>query len=469
MIADYLDRREVGGYVAAVKDQLKAGTLNDQAPAAAAGIGRGSADQDPGAAAQAVLDALPDDDTGTASSGGENVNAPFLSRDPMVSVLQTSLEAEARQNGLVRTREPGGPFGHIVGVVECIEHRIDSILHPEKFSTDDPDWVTKIGQGTLDRIAKGNHPFNPTPAEYEVADAAWRLVVVGDWGTGLPHACMVSRLMAAEVTDAIQRHLPVHVLHLGDVYYSGDPVEVQRRVLADGMWPVSAEQAAQGVTSWSLNGNHDMYCGGWGYFDTLLADERFSHQHSPDGKPTSFFRIRTPAWDLVGLDTSWDPDPLSEGKSGVLADPQADVVQGWGAEAQREGRKLMLLSHHQLVSAYDTKDIGTVLPDKLRPLLDGHQIAAWLWGHEHRCMGFEAVQGIPFVRCIGHGGIPVEQLQPPSAPIPSPGLWQETGTFEENSLNWHKFGFAVLDFDGPQAQIRYRDDDGTETRTESVT
>jgi hypothetical protein len=27
----------------------------------------------------------------------------------------------------------------------------------------------------------------------------------------------------------------------------------------------------------------------------------------------------------------------------------------------------------------------------------------------------------------------------------------------------------VLDFDGPQAQIRYRDDDGTETRTESVT
>ena len=32
------------------------------------------------------------------------------------------------------------------------------------------------------------------------------------------------------------------------------------------------------MTSWALNGNHDMYSGGWGYFDHLLADERFSRQ-----------------------------------------------------------------------------------------------------------------------------------------------------------------------------------------------
>jgi hypothetical protein len=450
-----------------MKQQLKAGALDDKAPAAAAGIGRGSPDQDPAAAVQAVLDALPDDNTGAASSGGEDVNSPFFSRAPMVSLLQTSLEDEARKSGIVHERKPGGPFSHVAGVVETIEHKIDSILHPQKFSTDDPDWVTKIAAATLDRIAKGNHPFNPTPAELEIADATLRVIVVGDWGSGLPRACTVSQLMTAEIADAQKQGVPVHVIHLGDVYYSGDPVEVQRRVLAEGMWPVSAAQAAQGVTSWSLNGNHDMYCGGWGYYDSLLADERFAAQHSPDGKPTSFFRIKTPAWDLVGLDTSWDTDLLTEGQSGVLADPQATVVEGWAAEAEREGRKLMLLSHHQLVSAFDTDDIGTVLPAKLAPLLEGGQIAAWLWGHEHRCMGFEPVHGIPFVRCIGHGGIPV-MVGDATAPIPSPGLWQETGSFEENGSSWHKFGFAVLEFDGADVQITYHDDDGSEPRTEPI-
>jgi hypothetical protein len=53
--------------------------------------------------------------------------------------------------------------------------------------------------------------------------------------------------------------------------------------------------------------------------------------------------------------------------------------------------------------------------------------------------------------------------------IPPPGLWEESGSFEENALSWHKFGFAVLDLDGSQAQIRYRDDDGTQTRIEQIT
>ena len=44
MIADFLDRDEVGGYVAAMRDQLKAGQLDGKAPAAAAGIGRPAAD-----------------------------------------------------------------------------------------------------------------------------------------------------------------------------------------------------------------------------------------------------------------------------------------------------------------------------------------------------------------------------------------------------------------------------------------
>jgi hypothetical protein len=452
MIAQFSDEDEVGRYVGAMRDQLAAGALDEHAAAAARAIGRGAADP-----ATAVLAALPQDDAGPASSGEGEIRSPFFSRNPAVSLLQTSLEDEARKSGAVDRPKHLGLFTHIVGFVE-------SILHPERFGPHDSDWVSRVAEATLDRLAKGNHPFNPKPAEYEISEDDARIVIVGDWGSGLPRARAVAELMALEVADALAAGRPAHVIHLGDVYYSGDEVEYERRLLADGAWPVTVDQTRAGVTSWTLNGNHDMYGGGYGYFDTCLAkDVRFAKQRSPDGKPTSFFRIKTPSWDLVGLDTSWNAEVLSKGLVGVLEDPQAEYVIRWAAEPER---KLMILSHHQLLSAYDLGDLGTVLPYKLQPLLDGKQISAWLWGHEHRCMGFADGEGrIPFVRCIGHGGVPVP-LE--TGAIPEPGIWLETESYDDQGDHWHKFGFAVIDFDGPGGQIRYRDDEGKQTRIEQI-
>lgn len=454
MIADYLDRNVVESYVGAVRAKIESGELDEHAARAAYTIGLGASQP-----RESMLAVIPED-SGPASSGEGGINAPFFSRDPTVSLLQTSLEDESRKRGIVHEPEhKKHRFGHIVAVIETIVHDVAHFLHPEKFGSHDPEWVTAIGQATLERLAKGNHPFNETPADYAIEDDDARVVIVGDWGSGLPRAVDVARQMAAEVADAIARGRAVHVIHLGDVYYSGDPVEYERRLLAPGLWPVTVEQARGGVTSWTLNGNHDMYGGGYGYFDTCLGDERFAKQHSPDGEPTSFFRIRTPSWDLVGLDTSWDPQVLSKGLVGVLHGRQADVVNGWAAESTR---KLMLLSHHQLLSAYDHKDIGTVLPYKLQSLLQGKRISAWLWGHEHRCMGFtDPEQRIPFMRCIGHGGVPVP-AHDPQKPLPAPGIWQTSGNFEQNDASWAKFGFAVIDFAGPAATIRYVDDAGQE-------
>jgi len=464
VIADYLSRNEIVGYVAALRDKVASGELDGHAAAASKAIG-----QDPDNARAAILAALPADGAGAASSGGEHVNLPFFSRDPAVSLMQSSLEVEARKHDLVHESQMHRLRRRIVGVLEELKE-----LVPEKFSTRDPEWITRIGEATLERLAQGNHPFNAQPAEYEITGDDARIVLVGDWGSGLRHARAVSALMAKEVTDALSAGRSVHVIHLGDVYYSGVAEEVRLRVLADGMWPVTKAQAKAGVTSWSLNGNHDMYGGGWGYFDTLLGDERFAHQHSPhDGKPTSYFRIRTPTWDLVGLDTSWDPVVLSKGLQGVLADPQAARVSDWAADLGR--RKLMLLSHHQYVSSYDLGDIGQVLPHKLQTLLEGNHVDAWLWGHEHRCMGFKAaqgMQGVPFMRCIGHGGVPIPATA--KGAIPSPGLWQipqaddHDGIFEEHDARWNRFGFAVLDFDGPRLTIRYRNDQGHTNLTEQL-
>jgi hypothetical protein len=315
----------------------------------------------------------PDIDT-TVSSGGGPQGVPYLSRAPLVSMVQSHIEEALGDEGVP---DPGEPSSLWSRLVSTVEH--DLRLAPGSFTPDDPDWYVFIAKGVLERLAEGNAPFNNTPAEYAgLADDA-RLVVVGDWGTGLPRARDVAALMQEKIGEALGGGRQVLVLHLGDVYYSGLETEDQRRFL--DLWPVTLAQADAGVTSWSLNGNHDMYSGGFGYFGTLLGDPRFGHQRSPDGKPTSFFRLRSPSGDFIGLDTSWDSDVTSAGQVGVLQDPQGSYVATVAAQSPR---KLVLFSHHQLVSVYDRSDLGATLPAKLAPVLTGNRVTAWWWGHEHR-------------------------------------------------------------------------------------
>jgi hypothetical protein len=453
MIKQVVDRNEVGRYVDALRDQLDAPQLRDKAARAADTL------EGTGDSVEKLREALPPVTEKLASSGSDAADvAPFMSRDPIQSLLQSTLEDKLRERGV-----PGEAPKHR-GFLAWLIHLIESILHPVRFGPDDPNWVIDVAGAVLERMAKGNHPFNPLPAEYEIEDNA-RVVIVGDWGTGLPRAQEVAKFMAQEVAEALAEGREAHVIHLGDIYYSGLKGEVRRHVLAPGMWPVSAEQASTGVTSWSLNGNHDMYSGGFGYFETLLGDERFSRQCSPDGNATSFFRLRSPSWDFVALDTSWDTDVLSSGFVGVLQDPQAEFAQRVAGES---ARKLMLLSHHQLLSVYDKEDLGPTLEKKLAPVLDGSRVTAWLWGHEHRCMGFKEAKQVKTSRCIGHGGVPVLMEHKPDELIPSPGEWEERDFSEYHGDHWGRMGFAILDLAGPQIKVRYRNELGLTSRKETI-
>jgi hypothetical protein len=454
MIRQVVDRHEMHRYVEALRDHLDAPELQDPAARAAETVpGTG----DPVAKLRA---ALPPVEPRLASSGARSTNvAPFMSRNPIQSLLQSTLEGKLREQGV----QPEEAAKHR-GLLAWLIHLLESILHPVRFGPDDPNWVIDVAGAVLDRLARGNHPFNPLPAEHEIADDA-RVVIVGDWGTGLPRARAVAEHMAEEVAEALAEGREAHVVHLGDIYYSGMEEEVHRHVLAPGRWPVTFEQASAGVSSWSLNGNHDMYGGGFGYFETLLGDERFSRQRSPDGKATSYFRLRSPSWDIVGLDTSWSLEVLSSGFIGVLEDPQAAYAARVAGESER---KLMLLSHHQPISVYDTEDLGPTLLEKLGPVLEHNRVTAWLWGHEHRCMGFSETDDVKVPRCIGHGGVPVLMTHTPEEEIPAPGLWQECGFSEYRGDHWGRMGFAVLDFSGEQIKVRYRDEQGTTSREETI-
>jgi len=269
--------------------------------------------------------------------------------------------------------------------------------------------------------------------------------------------------MRQAIEAALAEGRQVHVIHLGDVYYSGFESEDKKRFL--NPWPVTGDQAAAGVTSWSLNGNHDMYSGGFGYFRTLLADDRFRAQRSPDGKTTSFFRLRSPSWDFVGLDTAWQTDVTSNGQIAVLQDPQAKYVADVAAGS---ARKLVLFSHHQLVSYYDQGDLGRTLPDKLAPVLTGNRVTAWWWGHEHRAITYGADAGVRFPRCLGNGGVPILPDQAPPAGSKPPITWHSNRTVREHGQKRVRFGFAVLDLHPDRIEVAYIDDDGYRAHTETV-
>jgi calcineurin-like phosphoesterase family protein len=447
-----------------IADVTRPGFLREHLDAIRAALEGGTLDA--AAGADTLRAAMPGDGTGPPSSRGDPTGAdgaPFLGRDPVVSLLQTSLEERLRDDHPDEIEEDA-PARDDTEAQGSVAHVVQWLRHPERFSRDDPRWITGVAGAVARRLERGNHPFNPVPARAQIADDA-RVVLVGDWGTGLPRARAVAAFMREEVEDALADGREAHVIHLGDVYYSGDDAEYDRRLLADGLWPADAGDAAGGVTSWSLNGNHDMYSGGWGYFDHLLAEERFAAQRSPDGRGTSFFRITSPSWELVGLDTSWEADPLSLGRSAALHDPQAAFVARVAGESDR---KLALLSHHQFVSVHDPQEIDGTLPSKLADVLASGRVTAWFWGHEHRCMGYAATGGVAAPRCLGHGGVPVVVSEGLGAPVPAPGIWEERGFLDEGGRHWGRFGFAVLDFAGPRIAVRYRDDLGRVTRTEAI-
>lgn len=453
MRRDASNKNDVRNYVGKVRDTLGDPRLQDVIERAAAQVPGDEAPRD-------KIAALLSPDIGSmVSSGGEPEGVPYLSRAPLVSMVQSHIEEALGDAGVP---DPGEPSSLWSRLVHTVEH--DLRIAPGSFTRDDPDWYVFIAKGVLERLAEGNAPFNEAPAEYDGLAENARLVVVGDWGTGLPRARDVAAHMQERIGEALAGSRQVHVLHLGDVYYSGLETEDQRRFL--DLWPVTQEQSDAGVTSWSLNGNHDMYSGGFGYFGTLLRDPRFRDQRSPDGKPTSFFRLRSPSWDFIGIDTSWDSDVTSAGKVAVLQDPQGRYVTAVAAESSR---KLVLFSHHQLVSVYDKPDIGSTLSAKLAQVLNGNRITAWWWGHEHRAITYEAAGGVRHPRCLGNGGVPVlPDAAPPAGSKPAI-TWHSTRTVREDSQERTRFSFAVLDLQPDRIEVEYVDDDGHTPHTETIT
>lgn len=354
----------------------------------------------------------------------------YLPRSPAVSLLQSTLTdcVLSRVEDLVKPLPPeNNSFG------DFVLREFDVF---RKFGPCDAGWVESVISKGLSLLHSRPKFVDGRAPEVEIAGDA-RLVVVGDWGTGLTWAQAVGREMAKHVAAAKGEGREVHVLHLGDVYYSGWKEEYRSRFLP--YWPVRS--ADEDVASWALNGNHDMYSGGHGYFGYLLRDPRFAAQNG-----SSYFCLQNGDWQLLGLDSAYHDEDLA-GEQGE-----------WVAKKQMASdRKTMLFTHHEPFSAYATLERPPPMLERLDKAFEVRPIDAWLWGHEHLACVYQP-QPQPYLKfgsCVGHGGVPV-LIEPHEEPHPEV-TWRAREHRQIYENLWQLFGFAVLDLDGPGIDVAYYD------------
>jgi hypothetical protein len=240
----------------------------------------------------------------------------FFSRDPVVSNLQSALDqyfeekagSEVEQIVEKELADDGrrGENGDVAVTDRTLlesepQRDSDGRRLFGKFEVTDPGWISSaLAMGI--RKFRGKHRFPIQPSQpLEIKNNA-RLVLVGDWGSGIPRAQKVADQMQRYIDGDRRENRVVHVIHLGDVYYSGWKREYQKRFLQ--YWPVKPEKREE-IGSWCLNGNHDMYSGGHDYFDFLLSEPRFNKQRG-----ASYFSFYNQSWKILAVDTAWEDDDL---------------------------------------------------------------------------------------------------------------------------------------------------------------
>jgi hypothetical protein len=395
---------------------------------------------------------------------GESESKPldstvFLSRDPDISALQSALdeflevqapERIARDVQTSSTRRNAGSDADAQSDIVMVTDKSLATKRRvfEQFSVTDIRWISCLFAEAKRKFSQ-RHEFVSAPTSHDL-HAKSRLLVVGDWASGLPRAIYVSQWIRHHLELGLTENIAQHVIHLGDTYYSGWPSEYERRFLPH--WPVHTALSER-IGSWSLNANHDMYSGGYGYYDTLLRDTRFARHGS-----CSYFALQTPFWRILGIDTGW--------KDGELEEPQATWVRQQCTEARIHNQKVLLLSHHQLFSSYESE--GTALQSSLRELLNEGHIHAWIWGHEHRCMVFGPHLGLQYAACVGHGGVPVYMNHAEKERCPEPGIYEDRRYMQQGLERWAYMGFCILDFEDRNLGIRFLDENGDLIRTDRI-
>ena len=256
-----------------------------------------------------------------------------------------------------------------------------------------------------------------------------RVAIVGDWGTGQPEA--------RAVLEQIARKKPHVVIHLGDIYYSATEFEVENYFY--NIWREVLNLPASNISTFTLAGNHDMFCGGVPYYKLIQKLEQ----------PASYFCLRNDDWQFVAVDTGLHDSKPDGTTPTYLEDTEVAWLKDKMASAGK--RRTILLSHHQLFSAFEGicgKSVNETLYGQVKDILPN--VAVWLWGHEHNQVIYENYKGV-LGRCIGHGAFPIAKDQIPATP-----KFPEVPVKKNVQLGGDPFfdhGYVLVELNGPQAAV----------------
>lgn len=367
----------------------------------------------------------------------------YIPRAPLTCVLQSIYEQQFRERGWIK--ETPGLRGLAAADVAVTTERLSRPLQAARGLAfggfedgEDVRYLVDGMAGVLDRLIAGKANFNSKPAQLAELGKNARVLIFGDWATGLPRARALADAIATELREN-QADWTQHLIHLGDTYYAGRSSEYQRRFLPH--WP---KPGVPVKSQWSLNGNHDMYSGGDGYFNTLLANELFQSHKDNSGKPSSFFLLQNEHWQIFGLDSAFHSPQLT-GMDGAIDAAQADFVK----ERLDPAKGVILLTHHQLFSARQGEGNSEQIRDALKARGIWKNVRGWIWGHEHRAVLYapswsKAKYDLSFALCLGNSGVPTERKTSDIAP--GAVEWEYLETMRSGTKHFMKFAFISLEF-----------------------
>ena len=279
-----------------------------------------------------------------------------------------------------------------------------------------------------------------------------KIILLSDWAAGNPESITIF----SKLVTYIGKNNINLVLHLGDVYYSGNYTEQYNYITK-----VMRKYAPSDVPIVNLAGNHDYYSGGQGYFKNLKNLNNF--------QKSSFLCLDDPKFRIICLDTGInDSNPLKTNLNTDITHLNNDQAK-WANRMieTAKNKKIIVLSHHQLFDFQiggigQNKGINMKLYNTFKKNM--HLINAWFWGHAHVSVIYKPnYANLAKGRLIGGCAVPVQsstvifeaaknldwiiEKDPPQV--------EEKAKYGKNSFVWNNIGCVMTIEPNGEIEVEY--------------